>query len=109
MAELLARAEERLPILGPEFAVVGHVRQGLLNSAQQQLLPEADDFEAVRGQGVHILSAEVALYRMSIPHLLLPFQKNRFASDLLIVPDVQEARACLIAAGFRRTRQSDQS
>ena len=101
IADLLARAEERLPIFEPEFAVIEHARRRLLSSGQLGLLSEADDVEAVRDESVHILNAEVALYSMSIPHLLLPFQRNRFASDLLMVPDVQEARACLIAGGFR--------
>jgi hypothetical protein len=101
IAELLARAEERLPIFEPEFAVVEHARRRLLRSGQRELFSEADDRQAVRDEGVHILNAEVALYRASIPNLLLPFQRNRFASDLLMVPDVREARRCLIAAGFR--------
>lgn len=101
IAELLARAEERLPIWEPEFAMIEHARRRLLDSGQLGLLPEADDSEPVGDEGVHILNAEVALYRMSIPHLLLPFQLNRFASDMVMVPDIQEARACLIATGFR--------
>jgi|SRR5579871_468478 len=101
IAELLARAEERLPIFEAEFAVVEHARRRLLRSGQQELFSEAEDGHAVRDEGVHILNAEVALYRASIPNLLLPFQRNRFASDLLMVPDVREAKVCLIAAGFR--------
>lgn len=101
IAELLARAEERLPIWEPEFAVIEHARRRLLSSRQLGLLPESDVFEAVRDEGIHILNTEVALYRASIPHLLLPFQTNRFASDMVMVPDVQQARACLIAGRFR--------
>lgn len=52
-------------------------------------------------EGIHILNAEVALYRARIPHLLLPFQQNRSASDLFMVPDVRKAKICLIEAGFR--------
>jgi len=101
IAELLARAEERLPIFEPEFAVVEHARRRLLRSGQMSFSLASEDFETVADKGVHILNAEVALYRASIPNLLLPFQRNRFASDLLMVPDVREARRCLIAAGFR--------
>ena len=101
IAELLARAEERLPIWEPEFAVVEHARRRLVRSGQLSLLSEEDDWEAVRNEGVHILNAEIALYRGSIPNLLLPFRQDRFASDLLMVPDVLEARVCLVAAGFR--------
>ncbi len=101
IAELLARAEERLPIFEPEFAVVEHARRRLLHSEQMSLSLDRNDWEALRDEGVHILNVELALYRASIPHLLLTFQKNRYASDSFMVPDVQEARACLIAAGFR--------
>ena len=100
-AELLSRTEERLPIWEPEFAVVEHARRRLLRSGQLSLFSEEKGWESVRDEGVHILNAEVALYRMSIPHLLLPFQRNRFTSESFMVPDVREARACLIAAGFR--------
>jgi hypothetical protein len=64
-------------------------------------LLESEDWEGVRDDGVHILNTELVLYRASIPHLLLPFQRNRFNSDMFMVPDVREAKACLIAAGFR--------
>jgi hypothetical protein len=101
IAELLLRAEERLPIFEPEFAVVEHARLRLLRPGQMRLSLENENWEAVRDGGVHILNAETALYTASIPSLLLPFQKNRFASDLLMVPDVREAKVCLIAAGFR--------
>jgi hypothetical protein len=102
IAELLVRAEERLPIFEPEFAVIEHARRRLLCSGQMSLSLENDGWEGVRDQGVHILNAELALYRGSIPNLLLPFQQNRFASDLFMVPDVREAKICLIAAGFRK-------
>jgi len=101
IAELLARAEERLPIFQPEFAVIEHARRRLLRSGQMSLSLENEDWEAVRDEGVHILNAEVALYRGSIPNFLLPFQRNRFDSDMFMVPDASEARACLIGAGFR--------
>ena len=105
IAELLARAEERLPIFEAEFAVIEHARRRLLRSGQMSLSSQSEDWEAVRKEGVHILNAEVALYRSSIPNLLLPFQRNRFASDLFMVPDVTEARACLIAGGFREDQR----
>jgi|HubBroStandDraft_4_1064222.scaffolds.fasta_scaffold593125_1 hypothetical protein len=101
IAELLCTAEERLPIWEPEFAVVEHARRRLLRSGQMSLLPEEADWEAVRDEGVHLLNVEVALYWARIPHLLLPFQENRFASDVFMVPNLLKARDCLIAAGFR--------
>jgi Phage integrase family len=105
IAELLLRAEERLPIFEADFAVVEHARRRLLRSGQQELFSEANDGQAVRGEGVHILKAEAAFYRASIPNLQLPFQRNRFASDMFMVPDVREAKACLMAAGFRKDEQ----
>jgi hypothetical protein len=101
IADLLARAEERLPIFEPEFAVVEHARRRLVRSGQLSLSLGSEDFETVADDGVHILKAEIALYRASIPNVLLPFQRNRFSSDMFMVPDVREARGCLIAAGFR--------
>jgi hypothetical protein len=59
-----------------------------------------------RDEGVHLLHAEAALYRARIPHLLLPFQSNRFASNTLMVPCVSEAKACLCHEGFRETPRS---
>ena len=53
------------------------------------------------GQGEHILDAEVALYRAGISFLQLPWQKNRFASRTFFVKDVEQARTCLVQAGFR--------
>ena len=61
---------------------------------------------ALREEGVHLLHAEAALYQARIPHLLLPCQSNRFASNTFMVPCVPEAKACLCHAGFRQTPQS---
>jgi hypothetical protein len=105
IAELLGKAAERLPIYEPEFAVTEHARRRLMRSGQMSLLPQEEDWEAVRDEGVQILSAEIALYWARIPHLLLPFQGNRFASDVFMVPDLIECKACLIAAGFREDLQ----
>ena len=54
-----------------------------------------------RHQGEHIMHAEAALYRGGIPNLLLPFQKDRFASSTFFVKDVEQARTCLLQADFR--------
>ncbi len=56
---------------------------------------------ALRDEGVHLLHAEAALYRAGIPNLLLPFQKNRFASSTFFLKDVKQARTCLLQADFR--------
>jgi len=46
---------------------------------------------------------EAALYRARIPHFLLPFQKDKFASNTFVVPSLLEAKGCLCRAGFRAT------
>ena len=57
-------------------------------------------------EGEHLLHAEAALYRARIPHLLLPFQKNKFASNVYLVPCLPEAEDCLFREGFRKTLRS---
>jgi len=57
-------------------------------------------------EGEHLLHAESALYHAGIPHLLLPFQRNKFASNTFVVPSVREAKGCLCRAGFRETPRS---
>ena len=61
-------------------------------------------FIAPHDDGEHILHAESALYWARIPHLLLPFQRDKFASDTFMVPCAAEARNCLCQAGFRESR-----
>jgi len=102
IAELLLRAEERLPIFQPEFAVIEHARRRLACSGQLTLPLESEDWQAVRDEGLHLMKAEAALYRGAVPHLLLPFQRNRFASEMFMVPDIHDAGSCLVAAGFRQ-------
>lgn len=52
-------------------------------------------------QGEHLLHAESALYHAGIPHLLLPFQRDKFASNVFVVPSVPDAEQALSHAGFR--------
>ena len=51
IAELLLRAEERLPIFEAEFAVIEHARRRLLRSGQTSLLLEGEDSEAANDGG----------------------------------------------------------
>jgi len=67
----------------------------------------AEQTTAVAEEGEHIMRAEVALFRAGIPHLLLPFQKNKFASNLFLVPNLPKAKACLRRAGFQVNFQSE--
>ena len=50
--------------------------------------------------------AEATLYRAHMPHLLLTFQRNKFASNVFMVPCAAEAGDCLCQAGFRETPRS---
>ncbi len=52
-------------------------------------------------EGEHIMRAEAALFRSGIPFLLLPFQANKFASNLFMVTSLSRAKSCLARAGFR--------
>jgi hypothetical protein len=58
-------------------------------------------FNRLVAEGEHIMNAEIALYRAGIPFLQLPFQQNKFASNLFLVLNLSEARACLLRAGFQ--------
>lgn len=57
-------------------------------------------------QGEHLLHAESALYRAGIPHLLLPFQRDRFASNVFVVPSMPDAQHALRKAGFRHSNKA---
>jgi hypothetical protein len=63
-------------------------------------------FAVERDEGVHVMHAEAALYGAGIPHILLPFQRDRFASNIFFVPCVPDAKACLCRAGFREQSPS---
>jgi hypothetical protein len=56
--------------------------------------------------GEHILHAEATLYRAGVPYLLLPFRRDRFASGTFFVKNVEQARTCLLEAGFRNSARS---
>ncbi len=62
----------------------------------------------MRDAGVELLNAEAALFRSGIPHMLLPFQQDRFASNVFYVPSAADARVCLWQQGFRGILRSDE-
>ena len=62
---------------------------------------ERESFNRLVAEGEHIMNAEIALFRAGIPFLQLPFQQNKFASNLFMVMSVPKARACLQRAGFQ--------
>lgn len=57
-------------------------------------------------QGEHLLHAESALYHAGIPHLLLPFQRDKFASNIFVVPSVPDAQQVYCQTGFRQNGES---
>ncbi len=62
---------------------------------------ERESFNRRVAEGEHIMHAEVALFRAGIPFLQLPFQQNKFLSNLFMVLNLSKARACLQRAGFQ--------
>jgi hypothetical protein len=94
-----------LSVLAPELTVCTEAVERLCRRRIVRFTPRRRS-RALRSEGDHILHAEAALYRARIPHLLLPFQKDRFASSTFMVPSIADAGHCLCYAGFRETRWS---
>ena|SRR6201987_4028398 len=95
-----------LSVLAPELTVCMEAADRLLRHRAIKLIPRRRSIASRRGEGEHILHAESALYGARIPHLLLPFQRERFASSTFMVPCVPEAKDCLRRAGFREISRS---
>ena len=68
---------------------------------------ERESFNRLVAEGEHIMNAEIALFRAGIPFLQLPFQQNKFGSNLFMVMSVPKARACLQRAGFQPKADSE--
>jgi hypothetical protein len=74
----------------------------LADAAEEpQVSAERESFNRLVAEGEHIMNAEIALYRAGIPFLQLPFQQNKFASNLFMVLNLSKAKACLQRAGFQ--------
>jgi len=104
IANLLLLVQDSLGIFGPEFAVCEQAKSRLLRSSATG---RNENWQTIRDAGTELLNAEAALFRSGIPHLLLPFQRDRFASNVFYVPNAAEARACLLRQGFRTVECSD--
>jgi len=98
-----------LSVLAPELTVCMEAADGLCRRGADKPLRTRRSPATNHDHGDHLLHAESALYRARIPHLLLPFQRNKFASDTFMVPSVAEARRCLCQAGFRESPHSPSS
>jgi len=67
---------------------------------------ERESFNRLVAEGEHIMRAEIALFNAGIPFLQLPFQQNKFASNLFMVLSVPSAKNCLQRAGFSTVASS---
>src|ERR1035438_8362675 len=70
-------------------------------------IAERESFNRRVVEGEHIMNAEIALFNAGIPFLQLPFQQNKFASNLFMVLNLPLARACLQRAGFQPKFESE--
>ena len=95
-----------LSVLAPELTVCMEAADRLLRHRAIKLIPRRRLQASLQREGEHILHAEATLYRGRIPHLLLPFQRDRFASNRFVVPCLSEAKDCLRLAGFREIPRS---
>jgi len=76
----------------------------LADAAEEPQASEAAERESFNrrvAEGEHIMNAEIALFRAGISFLQLPFQQNKFASNLFMVMSVPKAKACLLRARFQ--------
>jgi hypothetical protein len=95
-----------LSVLAPELTVCMEAAERFRRSRAAKFIAVGRSRASLYTEGEHLLYAESALYHAGIPHLLLPFQRNKFASNIFMVPCVLEAKNCLCRAGFRETPQS---
>jgi hypothetical protein len=95
-----------LSVLAPELTVCMEAADRLCRHRADKLVQPRRSPEMKHYDGDHLLHAESALYWAHIPHLLLPFRQDRFASDTFMVPSVPKARDCLRRAGFRESPRS---
>ena len=104
IGDLLSVVQDGLGLFSPDFAVCEHAKRRLLRSSAKKA---ERDWRVIRDAGVELLNADAALFRSGIPHMLLPFQRDRFLSNVFYVPSAAEARACLLQRGFRSVPQAD--
>ena len=95
-----------LSVLAPELTVCMEAAERLCRRRAGKFIAVGRSRASLYTEGEHLLHAESALYHAGIPHMLLPFQRNKFASNTFVVPSVREAKDCLCRAGFRETSRS---
>ena len=96
-----------MSLLAPELTVCIEAAERLRRMQWRAGRKYRSDSSALDGE--HILHAEVALYRAGIPYLLLPFRRDRFASNTFFLKDAEQARTFLLEAGFRQSSRSSVS
>jgi len=79
----------------------------LAEASEEPQASERESFNRLVAEGEHIMNAEIALFRAGIAFLQLPFQQNKFASNLFMVLSVPKASACLQRAGFQAKFDSE--
>ena len=96
-----------LNILAPELTICTEAADRLRRPNRERVfVSRRRSRKVLQQEGEHLLHAEAALFRAGIPHLLLPFPRNKFTSNVFMVPCLTQARDCLCHAGFRQTRRS---
>ena len=95
-----------LSVLAPELTACMEAAERLCRRRAGKFIAVGRSRASLYTEGEHLLHAESALYHAGIPHLLLPFQRDKFASNTLVVPSVSEAKDCLCRSGFRQTPRS---
>ncbi len=95
-----------LSVFAPELTVCTEAADRLCRHREDKSIQRTRSPKTKHDDGDHLLRAESALYWARIPHLLLPFQRDRFASNTFMVPSVAEATHCLCQAGFRESPRS---
>jgi len=93
-------------VLAPELTVCMEAADRLCRRRAGSFIAVGRSRASLYTEGEHLLHAESALYHAGIPHLLLPFQRNKFASNTFVVPSVDEAKDCLCRKGLRETPRS---
>jgi hypothetical protein len=95
-----------LSVLAPELTVCMEAADRLCQREEDKSIQRTRSPKTKHNDGEHLLRAESALFRGRIAYLLLPVQRDKFTSNVFMVPSVTEAMRCLCEAGFRESARS---
>ncbi len=79
LGDLLSMVQDGLGLFSPAYVVCEHAKGRLLKSSAG--IAERG-WRVIRDAGNELMNAEAALYHSCIPHMLLPFQRDRFTSSV---------------------------